>query len=108
MNIPGLALFIPNPQTCTFVLQGLLPLITRITTQDHLPISDVYSESIRSVDGLSVRCLLRTFILSHTPFHPCRNLLRSRNLVDFILNKDPTRRPRIQDVREINILLIIS
>ena len=35
-------------------------------------------------------------------------LLRSRNLVDFMLNKDPASRPRIQDVREINILVITS
>ena len=68
----GLPFFIPNPQTCTNVLQSLVSLIIRVTTQNHLPISDVYSESIRSVDGLSGRCLLHMFILSDSPSHPCR------------------------------------
>ena len=70
----GLPFFIPNPQTCTNVLQSLVSLIIRVTTQNHLPISDVYSESIRSVDGLSGRCLLHMFILSDSPSHSLSNL----------------------------------
>ena len=71
--------FIPNPQTCTIILQSLVSLIIRITKRDHLPISDIYSESIRSVDwvfrsllashiyivGFSVRSLSNLYALPH-------------------------------------------
>ena len=109
------------------ILQDLPHLMGVTCNNDHLPIPDIYSDDIRSVHRNFLRCQFDVrCCLSLPRFHSAKFALvhillvswtmsegyalamsLHRDLVDYILNTDSTKRPTIQDVRDTNMLCFL-